>query len=452
MSLRSYRSHIPVYVIDILKELKAHGRQAYLVGGGPRDLLLGGSPADWDIATDALPEEVEAFFPYTRPTGKRYGTITVRTGDEEAEVTTFRGEGPYSDGRHPDWVTFSRSIKEDLSRRDFTINAIAYDPLAEKWEDPFGGRRDLRKRIVRAVSDPAARFREDGLRMVRFYRFQSKLDFKADRRTSKAINPEWLSGVSLERVREELTKLILGEAPGRALFGLAESGLLAAFAPEIAAMDGVQQGSFHQYDALRHSITAVEAIRPELSLRLAALLHDLGKPLCRNEDERGIHFYGHEDCGAEMAEILLKRLTYPHEIAGEVTALIRHHMANFSAEVTDAGLRRLVARVGREYIPNLIELRRADIIATGSRYDRAWEGFREGKERLEALLAGETVFNVRDLAVNGRDLQEIFGWPPGKKIGRMLDLALQWVLEQSERNTRDQVLEFLREQGDGEDK
>jgi putative nucleotidyltransferase with HDIG domain len=253
----------------------------------------------------------------------------------------------------------------------------------------------------------------------------------------------------MERIREEFSRLVTGEAPGKALVGLYRSGLLQAFLPETAAMAGVKQGSLHRYDVFGHAVAAVEAIRPELPLRLAAFLHDVGKPPLRTEDERGIHFYGHDERGAEMAEAILKRLAYSNEIIHTVTALIRHHMFNFGPEVTDGGLRRLVNRVGETHIRALVELRRADIIATNPRYDLAWEVFSNGKERLESLLAGESVFSLKDLAVGGDDLQREFRWKPGPQFGEALNLAMQWVLEDPERNTRQAILEYIREQMTG---
>lgn len=442
-----FQPQIPPFILDITRTLRDRGYQGYVVGGALRDLLLGRPPKDWDIATDALPDTVRTLFADTLPTGIRYGTITVRIAGGMAEVTTFRGEGPYSDGRRPDWVKFSDTLAEDLARRDFTVNAMAYQPQEERLIDPFGGRRDLRRKVIRAIGDPAERFREDGLRMLRFYRFQSTLGFRGERRTARAIRPDWIGHISQERIREELSRLLTGEAPGRALTGLLASGILEVILPEAAAMAGVKQGRMHRYDVFGHAVAAVEAIRPELSLRLAAFLHDIGKPSLRTEDDRGIHFYGHDERGAEMATAIMKRLTYANDLINEVAILIRHHMFAMGPEVTDGGLRRLVNRVGAIHIPNLIELRRADIIATGSRYDLAWEAFHSGKERLEALLAGESVFSLKDLAVGGRDLQAEFGWPPGPKIGEALNLALQWVLENPERNTRKAILDYIRAEG-----
>lgn len=435
---------IPAYALQVLRELSDHGFQGYLVGGGPRDVLLGRVPADWDIATDARPEQVEAIFVKTIPTGKRYGTITVIVGEAVVEVTTFRGEGPYSDGRRPDWVRFSATVDEDLSRRDFTINAIAYDPLHEVWVDPFNGRRDLSRRVVRAIGDPIQRFREDALRMIRYYRFQATLDFKGDRRTAQGMVPGWLQNVARERLREEMNRLLMGAAPGQGLKGMAESGLLREILPEVDALRGLVQGNFHKYDGFGHTVAAVETIAPELFLRWAALLHDVGKSETKTQDDRGIHFYGHDSRGAELARDALRRFACPRELVHRVEQLVRYHMFYAGPDITDAGLRRLVARVGRENILALLELRRADIIASAIRYHQAWPAFSQFKERVEALLRDERVFSREDLAINGNDLRTVFGWKPGPKYRETLDLALQWVLEDPERNRREILLEYLR--------
>ena len=432
---------IPQWVIFVLQRLWDQGYQAYLVGGATRDLLLKRTPSDWDVATDAQPGQVESTFEVTRPTGKRFGTITVVLDNNSVEVTTFRGEGPYSDGRRPDWVRFSSSIEEDLMRRDFTINAIAYNPLKKEWVDPFGGRRDLRRRQVRAVGDPAMRFKEDGLRMVRFYRFQSTLGFLGERRTVSAINPEAIHGVSAERIREEMSKLLVGIEPGGAILGLNSSGLLREFLPEVALMDGVRQGSMHRYDVLKHAVTAVEVIKPELALRWAALLHDVGKPKTKMVDERGVHFYGHDKIGEEIVLKVLKRLTYGTELVSKVSKLVRYHMFYCGPEVTDAGLRRLAAKIGPGLIEALLELRRADIIGTSRRYDLAWKSYSECHQRVAALLAGETVFTLKDLAINGDDLRNL-GLLPGPFYGEILNAAFQWVLEDLDRNKKEVLIEF----------
>lgn len=438
------KEKIPEDVRRLVGRLIDHGHQAYIVGGAIRDLLLGKTPKDWDVATNAEPQLVEAIFSQTVPSGKRFGTISVNTGERWVEVTTFRKDGPYRNGRRPEWVSFSSDIDDDLMRRDFTVNAIAYNPLNGEIVDPTGGVSDLRRRILRAIGDPSTRFREDALRMIRFYRFQSTLGFKGDRRTERAVEARWIVEVSSERIRDELSRILISERPTLGLMGLLRSGLLREIAPEIAAMNGVVQGTMHRYDVMGHSLAATEAIRPELALRWAALLHDVGKPSTRFVDGKGIHFYGHDQRGAELAEEILRRLAYPKGLICQVAHLIGHHMFFFGREMTDAAVRRLVARVGAENISSLLELRRADIVAANGRFDRAWEGFRRCRERIAALLEGENVFTRRDLAISGEDLRDALGWTTGPRYHLALDKALEWVLENPKRNNKEVLLEYVR--------
>lgn len=436
------REGIPEDVMGVIARLAERGYQGYLVGGAVRDLLLRKKPKDWDVATDAEPYTVEEIFPGSILTGKRFGTITVKTEHHMIEVTTFRKDGPYIDGRRPEWVSYSSRIDDDLRRRDFTVNAIAWDPLAGRIIDPTGGQSDLRRRLLRAIGDPTARFQEDALRMIRFYRFQSTLEFKGERRTERAVEPSLIRGVSGERIRDEMNRLLVSASPSRGLKGLLRSGLLQEFSPEVAAMHRVKQGKMHQFDVMGHAMEATEAIRPELELRWAALLHDIGKPITQFEDESGIHFYGHEQIGAEITETVLKRLAYPKSFIMSVATLVRYHMFYYGPEMTDAGLRRLAARVGSRYIPALLELRRADIVATNNRFDQAWLSYSECRDRLKALIEDEAVFTMKDLAIRGRDLESL-GWTPGPVYREALEQALQWVLEDPKRNKKDVLLAYV---------
>lgn len=429
---------IPYPVIEVIRELKAHGFQGFLVGGAPRDLLLGKNPKDWDVATDALPAQVEEVFAEIVPVGRDFGTMQVLTGGMKIEVTTFRREGTYSDGRRPDWVEYTPSISDDLSRRDFTINAIAMDPLEKVLVDPFGGRRDLKRRLVRAVGDPAERFAEDALRMLRFYRFQSALNFRGEQATEEGVNPALIAKVSPERIRDELDKLLLSSYPGGGLRGMTRSGLLTEIIPEFRPL-------LTETGILEHLFTAVEEIKPISALRWAAFLHDVGKGVTKVVDDSGLHYYGHETVGEKIAAVILERLRFSREFQTKVLALIRWHMFPCDPQLTDAALRRLVTRVGRENIMDLLELRRADIIATGRRYHLAWEGFSRFSSRLEALLREEKVFTLGDLAVDGHDVMAALGLTPGPTVGEVLREVFQWVIEDPGRNTRERLLEFIRE-------
>jgi len=434
---------IPKEVLVVIKELKTRGYQAYLVGGALRDLFLRRAPGDWDVATDAVPSQVEGIFPQTVAVGKRFGTIQVPAGDFMVDVTTFRREGAYSDGRRPDWVEFARSPVADLSRRDFTVNALALDPLTKELLDPFGGRRDLKKKIMRTVGEPRRRFAEDALRMLRFYRFQSVLAFKGDPETERGIKPSLLAGVSAERIRDELTGILTGVAPGKGLRGLVKTGLLAVIAPEYEPV-------IKSPEIMEHLIATVEAVKPCLHLRWAAFLHDLGKPVSRTEDREGrIHYFGHEQAGEKLAAGILERLRFPRAIQKRVLTLVRRHMFLCDSAMTDATLRRLAARVGRDILFDLLELRRADIVATGRNYYRAWENLSRFSARVQALYREEKALTPAEMAVSGHDVMEILNLAPGPQVGRILAELFHWVTEDPERNTRKELLQYLKSKKKG---
>lgn len=432
--------------MTVIKELKARRFPAFLVGGALRDLLLQRGPGDWDVATGALPEQVEEAFPQSvvLRAGKRFGTIRVLAGKIPVDVTTFRREGAYTDGRHPDWVEFEGTVVDDLSRRDFTINAMALDPLDKRLLDPFGGRRDLRKQKIRTVGDPQCRFREDALRMLRFYRFQSVLNFRGEEETERAIayvtaeDPSLLARVSPERIREELNSLLTGVAPDRGIRGLVRTGLLTVIAPEFAPVVKTPE-------LMEHLAATVEAIKPELHLRWAAFLHDLGKPATRIQDRTGVHYFGHEQAGEKLAAALLERLRFSQAFQAKVLTLVRRHMFLCNPMMSDAALRRLAAKVGGETLFELLELRRADIVATGNHYHRAWKTLSEFSSRIQALLREEKVLTLTDLAVNGRDVMAVLNLAPGPEVGQALQDLFHWVTENPKRNTREELLRYLKE-------
>lgn len=440
------RNAVPPAVRSICAALRARGRDAYLVGGAVRDLWRGIAPQDWDVATSARPEEVLEAFPGSLPTGLKYGTVTVRRDGLAVEVTTFRGESSYGDGRHPDEVTFGLSIEEDLARRDFTVNALAYDPLCGALIDPFGGLRDLRFRRLRTVGAPDERFREDALRMLRFYRFLAVLGFRPDGAAVRAMQPGLLRRVSQERIRDELARLLTAPHAGTALRGLAASGLLAVFLPELAACANVVQGWLHRHDVLEHSIRTAETIRAELRLRLAGLLHDVGKPATRSADAQGrIHFHGHDLRGAEMTESALARLRFPGEMAAAAARLIRLHMFQLPPDPSEAAMRRLMQKAGGPAgLRDLIELRRADMVATGRLNPlgaRYWSLLRD---RAEEIIAAGGDFTLRHLAVDGWDVMQVLGIPPGPEVGRILRRLLEKVQDDPSLNEQVRLEEILR--------
>ncbi len=428
---------IPTEVIFVLRRLQEHGYEAYLVGGAPRDLLLSKLPTDWDLSTNAPPERIKEIFAQTIPVGEKFGTVLVVINDFSLEVTTFRREGTYTDGRHPDWVDFTTSLLADLSRRDFTINAMAIDPLSRKIIDPFGGRRDLKRRLIRTVGDPRLRFQEDALRMLRFFRFQSTLGFRGERRTEEGINPLEIRKISGERIGEELKKLLISAFPEKGLTGMARTSLLTTIIPEFIPV--LQDGN----RLFQHLVATTQAIKPLPELRWAAFLHDLGKGSTRIQVGEEIHYYGHDKVGQELATGILERIRYANSFSKNVSTLIRWHMFSTDPLVSDAALRRLVIRVGREYIKDLLELRRADIVGTGGAYHLALKGLSAFASRIEALLTGETVFSIRDLAINGHDVMELLSLPPGPKVGEVLQEVFRWVIEDPKRNQRERLLYYL---------
>jgi tRNA nucleotidyltransferase (CCA-adding enzyme) len=420
----------------------------YLVGGCLRDCLLGVAAKDYDLATALLPEQVmeAAAGLHVVPTGIRYGTVTVHT-PAPVEVTTLRADGRYSDRRHPDAVAFTDRVEDDLARRDFTVNAMAMGYGGE-LTDPFGGRRDLRARVIRAVGDPAERFLEDPLRIWRAVRFLSQLEdrtgrpWRLEEATASAIvrHRAETCEVSEERVRDELLKLLTCGA----LAGLAaavQSRLLFIAIPELAALHGfAQRHPQHDSDVLVHTLRVVSEVEATPVLRLAALLHDVAKPECVLWMDGVTHFYGHDRLGAKMAEGILRRLRLPGEVVDRVVALVGHHMFPWS-EAGAKGYRRLLTEMGGDGLRELVALHVADV--RGSRAATArWELPAEVAARVEEVLAEPP--EVMRLAVNGHDVMVAFGLKPGPEVGRLLADAQEWVWEDPSRNEREAILEHLR--------
>lgn len=436
---------IPEPVLMICRVLATHGYQAYVVGGAVRDALLGKEPTDWDVTTDATPDHVRQLFAKTLSTGAKYGTITVIAANQAVEVTTMRKDAHYSDARHPDHVEYTTDLTADLSRRDFTVNAIAYDPLTQVFYDPYQGRKDLRRKTLRTVGDPQARFSEDALRMLRLIRFSATLGFKPDKNTLRGIQPCLIARIAKERIRDELNKLLVAESIVQPLQLLYTSGLLQQIIPELAQTAGVQQGSYHPWDVLGHSIMACQAIKPELHLRLAALLHDVGKPQTISEDLHGIHFYGHDQIGAELAQAILQRLTYSKHMQVKVCHLIRYHMFQIHPHSSDKAIRRLIHCVGVDNIFDLIELRKADVLGMRHNPRQVRDYYEALIERVDAIIKADNAFTLSDLAISGTDLIEELHLRPGPIIGRTLNALLDLVLDQPDLNTRPQLLALAKE-------
>lgn len=439
--------NIPQGPDEILNRLTAAGFQAYAVGGCVRDSLLGTVPGDWDICTSALPEETEACFSDLRvvETGLKYGTVTVIFQGVPYEITTFRSDGNYLDHRRPQQVNFVRTLKEDLLRRDFTINAMAVG-LDEEIQDPFGGRQDLTDGIIRCVGDPDTRFTEDALRILRGLRFASRLGFSIAPETAAAMerNKNLLSYVSGERIYKELTGILIGTYAQSVLeqYG----GVLAAVLPEIQpSMGFLQRNPFHNRDVWQHTLEALGKSRPDPIVRWALLLHDLGKPDCFTLDDRGIgHFYGHPQRSMELAEQILDRFHGDKKTRDTICLLVRDHDREAPATIKNA--RRWIARYGRDNVRLLLEVKRCDCLAhvdtpkTRARYNNLMEMNRLIRECLET----EQCFSVRDLPVKGGDVMAL-GVPAGPQVGRILEGLLDDVLDGACPPEREALLERLKQ-------
>ncbi len=438
---------IPRVLKSFASHLASAGHECYLVGGAIRDMLLGLPAEDFDIATDARPEEVMAVYRRVIPTGIKHGTVTVFFKGHRLEVTTFRVEEEYRDGRRPESVRFTPSIEEDLGRRDFTINAIAYDLIGSRLLDPYRGREDLKAGVIRAIGDPDMRFQEDGLRPVRACRFAAQFDFRIDPQTLAGIRRQLdtVRKVSAERIRDELSRLLASASPSVGFRLMQDSGLLALVLPELSKCVGVEQRERHCFDVFEHSLASCDAApRNDLALRLAALLHDIGKPACRQEPRPGeLTFHRHELVSAEMSERILRRLRFSNAVVAAVTHLVRHHMFNYEEHWSDAAVRRFVARVGREQIPALLALRRADQVGRCGSRDIS-PGLIAFEDRIQAVLAARSALSRQDLAVSGRDVMEALGIPPGPQVGRVLEELMETVLADPHQNRKEPLLRIAR--------
>jgi putative nucleotidyltransferase with HDIG domain len=433
---------LPRHVARVLRSLTSAGHEAVLVGGCVRDLLSGEEPGDWDVATAATPEETSALFPGAS-WENRFGTVTI-PGQPGVEVTTYRSEWGYADHRRPEQVRWASNLIDDLSRRDFTINAMAWRPVDLRRRrgvliDPFDGRRDLRDRVLRAVGQPRRRFQEDALRLLRAVRFATRFGMRLAPETEAAIQRLAPSAATLsgERVRDEILRMLASRAapPSRAFLLMEHLGLLAVLLPELAALRGVPQGKPAPGDALDHSLRAADALSPrDPILRLAGLLHDVGKATTLADG----HFIGHERVGAELAGELMRRLRFSREQVERVTHLVDEHMFAYSPDWTDAAVRRFIRRVGAGTLDDLFALRRADNVASGV-VEPETGGLHELEARIRSQLGGAPL-EQRHLAINGRDLMEALEIPPGPLVGRLLAGLLEIVIEAPGRNRPDELL------------
>lgn len=464
-----------IRICDTLKKLNEifvrNGFEAYLVGGAVRDLLLGKPASDWDITTNATPQDMMRIFHRVIPTGIAHGTVTIHFMGSEIEATTFRSESSYTDGRHPDSVSFDATLEDDLSRRDFTMNAIAASLSDGKIIDPFDGQGDIKRKIIRTVGKPSDRFLEDGLRPVRALRFSSQLNFQIEEETFRAIALEEVlakvKSISVERFRDEFEKILGSQEPSKALHLMERTGILKIFIPELAACRGVVQAdirSFHEFDVLDHNLYACDAApRENLTVRLAALFHDIGKKDTKTVERQEypelsgnyvelFHFHKHEFYSSKITKEILIRLKFPNALIAKVLHLIEQHMFFFEDSWTDAAVRRFLVRVQSENVEDLFSLRFADIYGMHkipvNPMNEAVQKVFTLRERIREVQSKEAALSLKDLAVNGNDLIKA-GIPAGKKLGAILNELFQCVLDDPEMNSREKLLDVAKKIAQG---
>lgn len=434
---------VPSGAQKVLDRLHGAGYEAYVVGGCVRDSILGRTPNDWDITTSAKPLEVKSLFRRTVDTGIQHGTVTVLIGRDSYEVTTYRIDGEYADGRHPEHVQFTPSLLEDLKRRDFTINAMAYSPESG-LVDEFDGFGDIRRKVIRAVGDPERRFSEDALRMMRAVRFAAQLGYTIDGPTRDAVRKlaENLQKISAERIRVELEKLLVSPHPGelREVYAL---GLMDQFLPEFSAcMTCGQNNPHHCYTVGEHIIHSILAVRADPVLRLTMLLHDIAKPLVKTTDEEGTdHFHGHVELSADMADKILRRLKYDNDTIHKVVTLVAWHDRMLGN--TPAELRHSIADIGTDLFPLLLEVKRADVAAQSDYLRREkYERIDSWQREFEKILRDGDCLSLKDLAVSGKDLIAA-GVKPGRHIGDILGAMLEDVLDEPSHNSREYLMDHI---------
>ena len=431
------------YIIDTIMEA---GYEAYAVGGCIRDSILGRKPDDWDITTSASPYQVKELFPRTLDTGLKHGTVTVMMDKEGFEVTTYRIDGEYEDGRHPKEVTFTSNLIEDLKRRDFTINAMAYNEK-NGLIDVFEGMEDIQRKVIRCVGSPMERFTEDALRMMRAVRFSAQLGYEIEDKTAEAIKAlaPYLSKISAERIQVELVKLVTSPNPDFLKIAY-ETGITAVILPEFdVCMETMQNNPHHCYSVGEHTLKAMKAVSPDKYLRLALLFHDIGKPAKKITDEKGIdHFYGHPVLSEEMTGQILHRLKFDNDTIYTVKKLVLYH--DYETEQTPKSVRRAMMKIGEDIFPLLFEVKYGDIAAQSEyKREKKLEKLQAVKEIYETVIKQQQCVSLKTLAVTGRDLMEQADMVPGKELGEMLKELLELVVEEPSLNEKEVLLSKARE-------
>ena len=450
-NLEKIFTNIPAPIKEIARILNTEGFQCFLVGGAVRDSIMGFTPKEYDITTNAKPEDVQRIFKYTIPTGIKHGTILVILDDMHVEITTFRSDGNYSDGRHPDKVEYTASIEDDLPRRDLTINAMAYNISDGNLIDMFDGMKDIKNKIIRSVGNPYERFTEDGLRIMRAIRFATRLNFNIEKETFDAIchSTGMLTSIAYERIREEFNGILISDNPFRGIELLRKTGILALIMPELMQGFGVVQNRFHKYDVYYHILHTIQAVEPleteELTLlvRLAALFHDIAKPMVQkkvSKQEEPV-YYNHEVVGANVAKKVMRRLKYSNAEIDFVTLLVRQHMFYYQDEWTDGAVRRFMKAVGIENIKPLLKLREADRLGSGNRKDKESKAIPKLLARIDKIIEEENAITVKDLKINGNDLMKEFNLKPGPIVGKILNYLLDLILDEPSLNDKEKLME-----------
>jgi len=436
---------IPKEVALVAETLSSAGFDAYLVGGCVRDLVRGREPKDWDITTNATPQQIQSLFADSFYENE-YGTVGVKTESEDArlrvvEVTPYRIEGTYSDARRPDTVTFAKTLEEDLERRDFTINAIAYDPHKGVLVDPHRGQDDIQRKTIVTVGPPHNRFSEDALRMLRAIRLSAELQFSIETKTAEGIahNAPLLAKISQERIRDEFIRILMSDTPMQALFIAQKLGLLSYIIPELEEGIGSQQNQAHSYDVFEHSLRTLQHAADKkwpMEVRISALLHDVGKPASRkwSEEKWDYTFHGHEVIGSRMAKKIMQRLRFSKEVTERVVALIRWHMFFSDPDkITLSAVRRIIRNVGQENMWNLLNLRICDRIGTGRPKEQPFR-LRKYISMVEEALRDPV--SVGQLHIDGGDIMRISGEKPGPRLGFVLHALLEEVIDDPKRNEK----------------
>lgn len=430
--------NIPQEVQYVMQQLNINGYQSYLVGGCVRDMLLHKQPKDFDICTSALPDEVVKIFDKTIPTGLQHGTVTVLINYHPIEVTTMRKDGIYKDCRHPETVIFTNKLEEDVMRRDFTINALALDNRLNLY-DYVNGVNDIHNKTIKAVGNPDERFNEDSLRLMRAIRFCCQLDFKLSLNTAKSIfsNSESIQKIAIERIREELNYILISNNPAEGIRELYKYNLLQYIIPELCICVGFDQNNiYHDKDIFEHVMTVVENIPNDLTLRLSALLHDIAKPQTFNSG----HFYGHHIEGAELAEQIMKRMKYDNKTIDKVKLLTFYHIDRYE-DLSFAGVKRFINRIGIENIDDLFELQIADI--KGCKPPHNFDSVNNLRTKVQEVLNKQQPLTVKDLDIDGYDLIKL-GIKPSKEMGNILNILLEMVLENPEFNNKEKLLSLIK--------